>query len=77
MPNDYRDREPTQRPGYAAAGGTYTNDDLPSTVRVPEFLTIARGVQSVGFLERHRIASLIAAGITTMAMIIGGLLIFL
>lgn len=77
MPDDYRDRPPTAHPGYPVAGDTYPRDELPATVRVPEFLTIARGVQSVGFLERHRVASLIAAGLTTMAMIIGGLLIFL
>lgn len=77
MSDDLRDPEPAQLPSRVTGSTPYALTDFQSTVRVPEFLNMARGVQSVGFLERHRFASLIVAGLTTMAMIIGGLLIFL
>ncbi|PRZ41077.1 hypothetical protein CLV47_112110 [Antricoccus suffuscus] len=73
MSDDFRAPRPATQPSHAP----YALNDFQSTERVPEFLSMARGVQSVGFLERHRFASLIVAGVTTMAMIIGGLLIFL
>lgn len=77
MSDDFRDPEPAPQPSRATGSAPYALTDFQSTVRLPEFLGMARGVQSVGFLERHRFASLIVAGATTMAMIIGGLLIFL
>ncbi len=77
MSDDFRDPESAQLPSRATGSASYALTDFQSTVRVPEFLSMARGVQSVGFLERYRFASLIVAGVTTMAMIIGGLLIFL
>lgn len=77
MSDDFRDPKTAPQPSRTAGSAPYALMDFQPTERVPEFLSMARGVQSVGFLERHRFASLIVAGVTTMAMIIGGLLIFL
>lgn len=58
-------------------GARYALSDFQVTSPLPDFRGVPRGVESVSFLARHRIASLITAGLTTIAMIIGGLLIFL